>query len=142
MKEIAQSLGPDHSAAYHAMCVRCCTPSSVSQWTKQRISATSCQCSSAESISMGCIRRASRTGFVPVRSFCIGSMIACTLHPSAPKMPQVAIKFREAPLAMFKCTPVQLAENYLVIGIEPIEGIMLQFNTKVPVRQSELAACK
>jgi glucose-6-phosphate 1-dehydrogenase len=49
------------------------------------------------------------------------------------KRTEVAIKFREAPLAMFKCTPVQqLAENYLVIGIEPIEGIMLQFNTKVP----------
>jgi glucose-6-phosphate 1-dehydrogenase len=49
------------------------------------------------------------------------------------KRTEVAIKFREAPLAMFKCTPVQqLTENYLVIGIEPIEGIMLQFNTKVP----------
>ncbi len=34
---------------------------------------------------------------------------------------------------MFNCTPVQeLAENYLVIGIEPTEGITLQFNTKVP----------
>jgi glucose-6-phosphate 1-dehydrogenase len=49
------------------------------------------------------------------------------------KRTEVAIKFREAPFAMFACTPVQeLAENYLVIGIEPTEGITLQFNTKVP----------
>jgi glucose-6-phosphate 1-dehydrogenase len=34
---------------------------------------------------------------------------------------------------MFERAPVeQLAENYLVIGIEPTEGVMLQFNTKVP----------
>ncbi|MGA7806538.1 glucose-6-phosphate dehydrogenase [Bradyrhizobium sp.] len=49
------------------------------------------------------------------------------------KRTEVAIKFREAPFTMFACTPVQeLAENYLVIGIEPTEGITLQFNTKVP----------
>ncbi len=49
------------------------------------------------------------------------------------KRTEVAIKFRQAPFAMFQCTPVeQLAENYLVIGIEPTEGIILQFNTKVP----------
>ncbi|WP_024506434.1 glucose-6-phosphate dehydrogenase [Bradyrhizobium sp. ARR65] len=49
------------------------------------------------------------------------------------KRTEVAIKFREAPFAMFQCTPVeQLTENYLVIGIEPTEGITLQFNTKVP----------
>jgi glucose-6-phosphate 1-dehydrogenase len=49
------------------------------------------------------------------------------------KRTEVAIKFREAPFAMFQCTPIEeLAENYLVIGIEPIEGITLQFNTKVP----------
>lgn len=34
---------------------------------------------------------------------------------------------------MFRCTPVQeLSQNFLVIGIEPVEGISLQFNTKVP----------
>jgi glucose-6-phosphate 1-dehydrogenase len=49
------------------------------------------------------------------------------------KRTEVAIKFRQAPFAMFDCTPVeQLAENYLVIGIEPTEGITLQFNSKVP----------
>jgi glucose-6-phosphate 1-dehydrogenase len=49
------------------------------------------------------------------------------------KRTEVAIKFREAPFSMFSCTPVrELAENYLVIGVEPTEGITLQFNTKVP----------
>jgi glucose-6-phosphate 1-dehydrogenase len=49
------------------------------------------------------------------------------------KRTEVAIKFRQAPFAMFACTPVeQLAENYLVIGIEPTESITLKFNTKVP----------
>ena len=49
------------------------------------------------------------------------------------KRTEVAIKFRQAPLSMFACTPVEkLAENYLVVGIAPNEGITLQFNTKVP----------
>jgi glucose-6-phosphate 1-dehydrogenase len=49
------------------------------------------------------------------------------------KRTEVAIKFKQAPFAMFNCTPVHtLAENYLVIGVEPTEGIALQFNTKIP----------
>jgi glucose-6-phosphate 1-dehydrogenase len=49
------------------------------------------------------------------------------------KRTEVAIKFKQAPFAMFRCTPVQeLSQNYLVIGIEPVESIALQFNTKVP----------
>ena len=49
------------------------------------------------------------------------------------KRTEVAIKFKQAPFAMFASTPVEsLAENYLVIGVEPTEGITLQFNTKVP----------
>ena len=49
------------------------------------------------------------------------------------KRTEVAIKFKQAPFAMFSSTPVEtLAENYLVIGVEPTEGIALQFNTKVP----------
>jgi glucose-6-phosphate 1-dehydrogenase len=49
------------------------------------------------------------------------------------KRTEVAIKFKQAPFAMFRPTPVDhLSQNYLVIGIEPIEGIALQFNTKVP----------
>jgi glucose-6-phosphate 1-dehydrogenase len=49
------------------------------------------------------------------------------------KRTEVAIKFKQAPFAMFSCTPVdRLSQNYLVISVEPTEGITLQFNTKVP----------
>jgi glucose-6-phosphate 1-dehydrogenase len=49
------------------------------------------------------------------------------------KRTEVAIKFKQAPFAMFRCTPIdRLSQNYLVIGIEPTQGITLQFNTKVP----------
>ena len=49
------------------------------------------------------------------------------------KRTEVAIKFKQAPFAMFRDTPVdRLSQNYLVIAIEPTEGITLQFNTKVP----------
>lgn len=49
------------------------------------------------------------------------------------KRTEVAIKFKQAPFAMFRDTPVErLSQNYLVISIEPTEGIALQFNTKVP----------
>jgi glucose-6-phosphate 1-dehydrogenase len=51
----------------------------------------------------------------------------------ASKRTEVAIKFKQAPFAMFRDTPVdRLSQNYLVISIEPTEGISLQFNTKVP----------
>jgi len=49
------------------------------------------------------------------------------------KRTEVAIRFKKAPFAMFRDTPVdRLSQNYLVISIEPVEGITLQFNTKVP----------
>ncbi len=49
------------------------------------------------------------------------------------KRTEVAIKFKQAPFAMFSCTPVtRLSQNYLVIGIEPTQGITLQFNAKIP----------
>jgi len=49
------------------------------------------------------------------------------------KRTEVAIRFKQAPFAMFRATEVErLSQNYLVIGIEPSEGITLQFNTKVP----------
>jgi glucose-6-phosphate 1-dehydrogenase len=49
------------------------------------------------------------------------------------KRTEVAIKFKQAPLAMFRDTTVDsLAQNYLVIAVEPNEGISLQFNTKIP----------
>src|SRR6202043_1940607 len=44
------------------------------------------------------------------------------------KRTEVAIKFKQAPFAMFSCTEVdRLSQNYLVISIEPTEGITLQF---------------
>ncbi len=49
------------------------------------------------------------------------------------KRTEVAIKFKQAPFSMFRGTAVdRLSQNYLVISIEPTEGISLQFNTKVP----------
>jgi glucose-6-phosphate 1-dehydrogenase len=49
------------------------------------------------------------------------------------KRTEVAIKFKQAPFAMFRDTEIdRLSQNYLVISIEPVEGISLQFNTKVP----------
>jgi len=49
------------------------------------------------------------------------------------KQTEIAIKFRQAPIAMFRDTPVErLAENFLVIGIQPNECIGLEFNAKVP----------
>jgi glucose-6-phosphate 1-dehydrogenase len=49
------------------------------------------------------------------------------------KRTEVAIKFRNAPLSMFQTLSVaDLADNYLVIGIDPVERISLQFNAKTP----------
>ncbi|MCW5701688.1 MAG: glucose-6-phosphate dehydrogenase [Bradyrhizobium sp.] len=49
------------------------------------------------------------------------------------KRTEIAIKFKHAPFAMFRDTPVhQLSQNYMIISTEPTEGIELQFNTKVP----------
>ena len=49
------------------------------------------------------------------------------------KRTEIAIKFKQAPFAMFRDTPVdRLSQNFLIISTEPTEGITLQFNTKVP----------
>src|SRR6266853_5383222 len=46
---------------------------------------------------------------------------------------EVAIKFKQAPFAMFRGTPVdRLAQNFLIVSIQPDECIGLQFNAKVP----------
>ena len=46
---------------------------------------------------------------------------------------EIAIAFRKAPFALFRDTPVEkLAENFLVLRIQPNEGASLQFNAKVP----------
>jgi glucose-6-phosphate 1-dehydrogenase len=49
------------------------------------------------------------------------------------KRTEIAIKFKQAPFAMFRDTPVdRLSQNFLVISTEPNEAITLEFNTKVP----------
>jgi glucose-6-phosphate 1-dehydrogenase len=49
------------------------------------------------------------------------------------KRTEVAVRFKDAPLSMFRATEVErLSQNYFVIGVEPNEGVTLQFNTKVP----------
>jgi glucose-6-phosphate 1-dehydrogenase len=49
------------------------------------------------------------------------------------KQTEVAIKFRQAPVAMFRETPVdRLVDNFLVIRIQPDECIGLEFNAKIP----------
>jgi glucose-6-phosphate 1-dehydrogenase len=51
----------------------------------------------------------------------------------AAKRTEVAVRFKDAPLSMFRATEVErLSQNYFVIGVEPNEGVTLQFNTKVP----------
>jgi glucose-6-phosphate 1-dehydrogenase len=49
------------------------------------------------------------------------------------KRTEIALKFKQAPFAMFRDTPVdRLSQNFLIISTEPTEGIALQFNTKIP----------
>ncbi|MGA2940551.1 MAG: glucose-6-phosphate dehydrogenase [Xanthobacteraceae bacterium] len=49
------------------------------------------------------------------------------------KRTEVAIKFKQAPIAMFRDTPVEnLTQNFLVLGIQPKECIGLEFSAKVP----------
>src|SRR6202022_1193044 len=44
------------------------------------------------------------------------------------KRTEIAIKFKQAPFAMFRATPVdRLSQNYLVISTEPTKGITLEF---------------
>lgn len=46
---------------------------------------------------------------------------------------EVAVKFREAPIAMFRGFDMdQLRSNYLVLQIAPEEGVTLYFNAKTP----------
>ena len=53
---------------------------------------------------------------------------------------EVAIKFKEAPISMFRDTAMHgMAQNFLVIDIQPDEGITLHFNAKVPGPAIDLA---
>ena len=51
----------------------------------------------------------------------------------AKRTTEIAIQFKRAPLILFRDTPVdQLMPNWLVISIQPDEGISLSFGAKVP----------
>jgi glucose-6-phosphate 1-dehydrogenase len=51
----------------------------------------------------------------------------------AARKTEIAIKFRSAPLALFRGMPVEsLAQNLLVLRIQPDEGAALHFNAKIP----------
>jgi len=46
---------------------------------------------------------------------------------------EIALRFKRAPLLLFRDTPVEsLASNWLVIRIQPDEGIALHFSAKIP----------
>ena len=51
----------------------------------------------------------------------------------AARRTEIAIQFKTAPFALFRDTPVErLAQNLLVLRIQPDEGASLQFNAKTP----------
>ena len=51
----------------------------------------------------------------------------------AQRATQIAIRFKKAPLMLFRDTPVEIvAENLLVIHITPTESISLSFGAKMP----------
>ena len=51
----------------------------------------------------------------------------------AARKTEIAIKFKQAPLSMFRDTPIDhLPQNFLALRIQPDEGIALQFSGKVP----------
>jgi len=51
----------------------------------------------------------------------------------AKRTTEIAIRFREAPFMLFRDTPVdELGANWLVLQIQPDEGIRLRFNAKRP----------
>jgi glucose-6-phosphate 1-dehydrogenase len=61
----------------------------------------------------------------------------------ARRMTEIAIRFKQAPLGLFSDTPVEnLAPNWLVIRIQPDEGIDLQFEVKHPGQRMELSSVK
>jgi glucose-6-phosphate 1-dehydrogenase len=59
------------------------------------------------------------------------------------RLTEIAIRFKQAPYAAFKDTPVDaLRPNWLVLRIAPDEGISLQFEVKRPGPTVELVAVK
>jgi glucose-6-phosphate 1-dehydrogenase len=56
---------------------------------------------------------------------------------------EIAIRFHQAPLSVFKGTDVaQLTPNWLILQIQPDEGISLQFQVKRPGQAVALAPVK
>jgi glucose-6-phosphate 1-dehydrogenase len=56
---------------------------------------------------------------------------------------EIAIRFEQAPLALFRDTPVdKLTPNWLVMHIQPEEGVSLQFGAKIPGPIVELGSVK
>ena len=63
-------------------------------------------------------------------------------HMSA-RVTEIAIRFKPAPMAQFQGTPVsELEANWLVIRIQPDEGISLQFEVKKPGPEVHLASVR
>jgi glucose-6-phosphate 1-dehydrogenase len=61
----------------------------------------------------------------------------------ASRSTEIAIRFKQAPHAPFEATAVEgLAPNWLVIGIQPDEGISLQFDVKRPGPEVMLATVR
>jgi len=51
----------------------------------------------------------------------------------AKRRTEVAIQFKQAPFALFRDTPVErLTPNDLILQIQPEEGVILRFSTKIP----------
>ena len=56
---------------------------------------------------------------------------------------EIAIQFKQAPLALFRGTAVEACiPNWLVLQIQPDEGISLQFGAKLPGPEVQLGAVK
>jgi glucose-6-phosphate 1-dehydrogenase len=52
---------------------------------------------------------------------------------------EIAVQFRQAPYALFRCTPVEhLPANILTLRIQPDEGLSLSFSTKRPGAEIEI----
>ena len=61
----------------------------------------------------------------------------------ADRLTEIAIRFKPAPLSSFQATDVtELSANWLIIRIQPIEGISLQFEVKRPGPDVELATVR
>ncbi len=61
----------------------------------------------------------------------------------AQRVTEIAVRFKPAPYAVFRDTPVSaLRPNWLVIRIAPDQGISLQFEVKRPGPEMDLAAVK